>query len=72
MYCSSHYNDALQICANLDAFTIKTKAHGEKPKDPYKHIASAQERKEVTIFFSLQRCYEHIHVQELKVHFLAI
>lgn len=44
----SHYNDALQICANLDAYTIKTKALGEEPKGPYKHIASAQERKEVT------------------------
>lgn len=47
MNCSSQYNDVLQICANLDAYTIKTKTLGEEPKGPYKRIASAQERKEV-------------------------
>ncbi|XP_053352532.1 interferon-induced helicase C domain-containing protein 1 [Clarias gariepinus] len=36
----------LKICANLDAYTIKTKTLGEEPKGPYKRIASAQERKE--------------------------
>ncbi|XP_027020323.1 interferon-induced helicase C domain-containing protein 1 isoform X1 [Tachysurus fulvidraco] len=36
----------LRICANLDAYTIKTKPLGEEPKAPYKRIASAQERKE--------------------------
>ncbi|XP_060786102.1 interferon-induced helicase C domain-containing protein 1 isoform X2 [Neoarius graeffei] len=36
----------LRICANLDAYTIKTKTRGEEPKGPYKRIASAQERKE--------------------------
>ncbi|XP_058248986.1 interferon-induced helicase C domain-containing protein 1 [Hemibagrus wyckioides] len=36
----------LRICANLDAYTIKTKTLGEEPKGPYKRIASAQERKE--------------------------
>lgn len=43
----SHYIDVLQICGNLDAFTIKTKNSEEEPKKPYKRIAIAEERKEV-------------------------
>uniref|UniRef100_A0A9J7Y852 RNA helicase n=1 Tax=Cyprinus carpio carpio TaxID=630221 RepID=A0A9J7Y852_CYPCA len=38
----------LQICANLDAFTIKTKTfEEEEAKTPFKRIARAEERKEV-------------------------
>ncbi|KAI5107256.1 interferon-induced helicase C domain-containing protein 1 [Silurus meridionalis] len=36
----------LRICANLDAYTIKTTTLGEEPKGPYKRIASVKERKE--------------------------
>ncbi|XP_062861994.1 interferon-induced helicase C domain-containing protein 1 [Trichomycterus rosablanca] len=36
----------LQICANLDAYTIMTKKGGEEQKGPYKRIATAPERKE--------------------------
>ncbi len=44
----SHYSDSLQICANLDAFTIKTKTlNEEEAKTPFKRIARAEERKEV-------------------------
>uniref|UniRef100_A0A8C2J9N5 RNA helicase n=1 Tax=Cyprinus carpio TaxID=7962 RepID=A0A8C2J9N5_CYPCA len=41
----------LQICANLDAFTIKTKTfEEEEAKTPFKRIARAEERKENDVF----------------------
>ncbi|KAL4636208.1 interferon-induced helicase C domain-containing protein 1-like [Arapaima gigas] len=36
----------LKICANLDAFRIMTASLGEHKKDPFKKIATAEERKE--------------------------
>ncbi|XP_053483146.1 interferon-induced helicase C domain-containing protein 1 [Ictalurus furcatus] len=51
----------LRICANLDAYTIKTKTLGEEPKGPYKRIASAQERKEDPFGDVIKRIMNEIH-----------
>ncbi len=54
---ASHYLDSLQICANLDAFTIKTKTlEEEEAKTPFKRIARAEERKEVIPLNKLHFC----------------
>ncbi|KAL7881892.1 hypothetical protein AOLI_G00087410 [Acnodon oligacanthus] len=57
----------LRICANLDAYTIKTKSLGEEAKAPYKCIASAQERKEDPFGNVIKGIMDDIHVHaELK------
>uniref|UniRef100_A0AAR2KID5 RNA helicase n=1 Tax=Pygocentrus nattereri TaxID=42514 RepID=A0AAR2KID5_PYGNA len=57
----------LRICANLDAYTIKTKSLGEEAKAPYKCIASAQERKEDPFGNVIKGIMDDIHAHaELK------
>ncbi|RXN32014.1 interferon-induced helicase C domain-containing 1 [Labeo rohita] len=52
----------LQICANLDASTIKTKTfEEEEAKTPYKRIAKAQERKEDPFGDVLKKIMDEIH-----------
>uniref|UniRef100_A0A8C9SXT8 RNA helicase n=1 Tax=Scleropages formosus TaxID=113540 RepID=A0A8C9SXT8_SCLFO len=52
----------LKICANLDAFGIMTGCLGEHKKDPYKKIASAEERKEDPFGDVIKRIMNAIHV----------
>ncbi|XP_055072251.2 interferon-induced helicase C domain-containing protein 1 [Misgurnus anguillicaudatus] len=57
----------LQICGNLDAFTIKTKNSEEEPKKPYKRIAIAEERKEDPFGDVIKKIMDEIHTHaELK------
>uniref|UniRef100_A0A672SAK8 RNA helicase n=1 Tax=Sinocyclocheilus grahami TaxID=75366 RepID=A0A672SAK8_SINGR len=52
----------LQICANLDAFTIKTKTfEEEEAKTPYKRIARAEERKEDPFGDVIKKIMDEIH-----------
>uniref|UniRef100_A0A673FTK1 RNA helicase n=1 Tax=Sinocyclocheilus rhinocerous TaxID=307959 RepID=A0A673FTK1_9TELE len=52
----------LQICANLDAFTIKTKTFKEEEaKTPYKRIAKAEERKEDPFGDVIKKIMDEIH-----------
>ncbi|XP_066542389.1 interferon-induced helicase C domain-containing protein 1 isoform X2 [Hoplias malabaricus] len=51
----------LRICANLDAYTIKTKSLGEESNAPYKRIASAQERKEDPFGDVIKKIMDEIH-----------
>uniref|UniRef100_A0A671Q2S7 RNA helicase n=1 Tax=Sinocyclocheilus anshuiensis TaxID=1608454 RepID=A0A671Q2S7_9TELE len=52
----------LQICANLDAFTIKTKTFKEEEaKTPYKRIAKAEERKEDPFGDVIKKIMDKIH-----------
>nr|AYN78121.1 melanoma differentiation-associated protein 5 [Pimephales promelas] len=52
----------LQICANLDAFTIKTKTLGEEEaKTPYKRIARAEERKTDPFGDVIKKIMDEIH-----------
>uniref|UniRef100_A0A673KAI7 RNA helicase n=1 Tax=Sinocyclocheilus rhinocerous TaxID=307959 RepID=A0A673KAI7_9TELE len=54
----------LQICANLDAFTIKTKTfEEEEAKTPYKRIARAEERKEDPFGDVIKKIMDEIHEQ---------
>ncbi|XP_057192473.1 interferon-induced helicase C domain-containing protein 1 isoform X1 [Triplophysa rosa] len=57
----------LQICANLDAFTIKTNTSEEGAKNPYKKIAIAEERKEDPFGDVIKKIMDEIHTHaELK------
>uniref|UniRef100_A0A8C1XHC8 RNA helicase n=1 Tax=Cyprinus carpio TaxID=7962 RepID=A0A8C1XHC8_CYPCA len=52
----------LQICANLDAFTIKTKTfEEEEAKTPFKRIARAEERKEDPFGDVIKKIMDEIH-----------
>uniref|UniRef100_A0A8C1P154 RNA helicase n=1 Tax=Cyprinus carpio TaxID=7962 RepID=A0A8C1P154_CYPCA len=52
----------LQICANLDAFTIKTTTFKEEEaKTPYKRIARAEERKEDPFGDVIKKIMDEIH-----------
>ncbi|XP_030641741.1 interferon-induced helicase C domain-containing protein 1 [Chanos chanos] len=51
----------LRICANLDAFTIKTRSMGEENKLPYKRIASAEPRKEDPFGDVIKDIMDEIH-----------
>lgn len=52
----------LQICANLDAFTIKTKTfEEEEAKTPFKRIAKAEERKEDPFGDVIKKIMDEIH-----------
>ncbi|XP_067264780.1 interferon-induced helicase C domain-containing protein 1 [Chanodichthys erythropterus] len=52
----------LQICANLDAFTIKTKTfEEEEAKTPYKRIARAEERKQDPFGDVIKKIMDEIH-----------